>query len=78
MHVLIVGAGLGGLSCAIGCRRKGLEVTILERDERLTEVFVTIMISRQVLTFAGSTEQVSNYHQTLPASWTATVCSPDW
>ena len=38
LEVLIIGAGLGGLSCAIGCLRKGLKVTLLEKDAELTEV----------------------------------------
>lgn len=37
LNVLIVGAGLGGLSCAIGCLREDLSVTVLERDAELTE-----------------------------------------
>lgn len=30
-HVLIVGAGLGGLACAIACRRQGLCVTVVDQ-----------------------------------------------
>ena len=37
-HVLIIGAGLGGLSCAISCLLEGLDVTILERSPVLGEV----------------------------------------
>ena len=36
--VIIVGAGLGGLSCAIACRREGLEVLILEKAPAITAV----------------------------------------
>ncbi|KAK7455004.1 hypothetical protein CaCOL14_006066 [Colletotrichum acutatum] len=35
MRVLIIGAGLGGLACAIACRREGFEVVVLERANRL-------------------------------------------
>lgn len=38
MHVVIVGGGLGGLSCAIGLRRHSIEATIVEKDAKLTEV----------------------------------------
>ncbi|KAF0330560.1 salicylate hydroxylase [Colletotrichum asianum] len=31
MKVVIVGAGIGGLVCAIACRREGIDVTVLER-----------------------------------------------
>lgn len=38
MKVIIVGAGLGGLACAIACRREGLEVEVLERAPEILEV----------------------------------------
>lgn len=37
-HVLIIGAGLGGLSCAISCLKEGLTVTILEKAKELGEI----------------------------------------
>lgn len=40
MKVVIVGAGLGGLACAIACRREGIEVEVLERTRELAEVSV--------------------------------------
>jgi 2-polyprenyl-6-methoxyphenol hydroxylase-like FAD-dependent oxidoreductase len=36
--VLIVGAGLGGLSCAIACRRQGVDVEIVERAPKIEAV----------------------------------------
>lgn len=33
MHVLIVGAGLGGLAVAQGLRNKGISYEIFDRDE---------------------------------------------
>lgn len=36
--VIIIGAGLGGLACAIACRRYGLEVIVLEQAPRITPV----------------------------------------
>jgi len=38
VHVVIVGAGLGGLSAAIGIARAGHQVTIVERSQHLGEV----------------------------------------
>ncbi|KAH9214552.1 hypothetical protein DL95DRAFT_389528 [Leptodontidium sp. 2 PMI_412] len=34
LHVLIVGAGFGGLGCAIACRRQGLKVTVFDQVEK--------------------------------------------
>jgi salicylate hydroxylase len=39
-RVIIVGAGIGGLSCAISCRQQGLEVLILEKAVAITAVCV--------------------------------------
>ena len=39
MHVLVVGAGLGGLCLAQGLRRSGLAVTVYERDSGVTARF---------------------------------------
>ena len=41
LHVLVVGCGLGGLACAIGCCREGLRVTVLEQASELAEVCIT-------------------------------------
>jgi flavin-dependent dehydrogenase len=35
MKVVVVGAGLGGLACAIACRREGVDVVVLERAEEI-------------------------------------------
>ncbi|TGZ77296.1 FAD/NAD(P)-binding domain-containing protein [Ascodesmis nigricans] len=44
LHVLIVGAGLGGLSCAIATRLSGHRVTVLEQSPSLGEVGAGIQI----------------------------------
>ncbi|KAF3808726.1 FAD-dependent monooxygenase OpS4 [Colletotrichum gloeosporioides] len=38
MKVLVIGAGLGGLACAIACKREGLEVVVLERANRIVPI----------------------------------------
>ena len=37
-HVLVIGAGLCGLTAAIGLSKAGIRVTILERSSELREV----------------------------------------
>lgn len=38
LKVVIVGAGLSGLSAAISCAQAGHHVTVLEASDKLTEV----------------------------------------
>ncbi|KAL3481705.1 hypothetical protein BJX99DRAFT_243417 [Aspergillus californicus] len=42
--VVIIGAGLGGLSCAIQCRHSGLEVIVLERAPEIQSVGAGIQV----------------------------------
>ncbi|KAJ5932592.1 hypothetical protein N7516_007081 [Penicillium verrucosum] len=44
MKVVIVGGGLGGLACAIACRREGINVEILEQSPEVHEVGAGIQI----------------------------------
>jgi salicylate hydroxylase len=44
LEVLIVGCGLGGLSCAIACKRGGLDVHILEKAAKIMPVGAGIQI----------------------------------
>ncbi|KAK1543947.1 hypothetical protein CPAR01_04580 [Colletotrichum paranaense] len=44
MKVVIIGAGIGGLVCAISCRREGLEVVVLEQAAALQPVGAGIQI----------------------------------
>lgn len=43
MKVVIIGAGIGGLVCAISCRRDGLEVVVLEQAASLQPVSIMLM-----------------------------------
>ena len=45
MHLIIVGAGLGGLSAALCCLKHGLKVTLLEQATELREVGAGVQIS---------------------------------
>ena len=38
MHVVVIGAGLGGLSSAAYLSRSGHNVTLLERDENIPQL----------------------------------------
>lgn len=44
MKVIIVGAGLGGLACAIACCREGIDVVVLEKSPEAQEVGAGIQI----------------------------------
>ncbi|KAL3300740.1 salicylate hydroxylase [Colletotrichum asianum] len=44
MKVLVIGAGLGGLACAIACKREGLEVVVLERANRIVPIGAGIQV----------------------------------
>lgn len=47
LRIIIVGAGLGGLACAIQCRLAGHEVTILEQAKEIGEIGAGIQIPPQ-------------------------------
>lgn len=38
MHVVVIGAGIGGLAAAVALRRAGAEVTVLEHSRQLSEI----------------------------------------
>jgi salicylate hydroxylase len=44
-HILIAGAGMGGLAAALGCARAGLRVTLAEQAETLGEVGAGLTLS---------------------------------
>ncbi|OHE95128.1 hypothetical protein CORC01_09515 [Colletotrichum orchidophilum] len=44
MKVVVIGAGIGGLVCAISCRREGLDVVVLEQAPGLKPVGAGIQI----------------------------------
>lgn len=45
MHVIIAGAGIGGLTTALCCLREGMEVTLLEQAKELREIGAGVQIS---------------------------------
>ena len=55
---------LGGLSCAIACRREGLNVTILEQSKQMSEVSTSMLLLNRLADRFTRLEQESNYHQT--------------
>lgn len=44
MHVLIVGAGIGGLTAALCCVARGIDVTVLEQADALNEIGAGIQL----------------------------------
>ena len=45
MHVVVAGAGIGGLTAAIACRKAGLDVTVFEQAPELKEIGAGIQIA---------------------------------
>lgn len=45
LNILIVGAGIGGLTAALGLRKNGHNVTVYEQSKLATEVGAAIMLS---------------------------------
>ena len=43
INVIIVGAGLGGLACAIECRRKGHNVIVVENAPEIMRIGDTLV-----------------------------------
>ncbi|KAK1973092.1 FAD/NAD(P)-binding domain-containing protein [Colletotrichum sublineola] len=44
MKVLVIGAGIGGLVCAIACRKEGFEVVVLERADQIVPIGAGIQV----------------------------------
>lgn len=44
MRAIVIGSGIGGLSCALGLRKVGIDVTVYERASELREVGAGIML----------------------------------
>ncbi len=42
LRVIVVGAGIGGLTAAVACKEKGFTVTVLEATEKFTHVSLTV------------------------------------
>jgi len=61
-HIVVSGAGIGGLAAALALRARGSEVTVLERADAITEVGAGLQISpngARVLEALGLAERIA-------------------
>lgn len=49
MKAIVIGGGIGGLSCAIALRKAGWEVTVFEQNEKLTENGAGIVLAANAM-----------------------------
>lgn len=71
MRVLIVGAGIAGITAAIALRKRGIDVTVLEQASELKEIGAGIQIAANgslVLRELGLEEEVAR-HGVIPQSY---------
>jgi salicylate hydroxylase len=64
LHVVVVGAGLGGLACAIACRQHGLKVTVLERTDEIRPVGAGIQLpsnASKIMRRLGLSDQLTQH-----------------
>ena len=62
LKICVIGAGIGGLACALALRQRGAEVVVLEQAEAITEVGAGIQVSpngMKVLTALGLGDTVA-------------------
>lgn len=67
LDIMLIGAGLGGLSSALFLRRHGHTVTVLESSKQLSEVGAGIQIppnSTRILDHYGLTEELEKVTST--------------
>lgn len=71
MHVIIVGAGIAGMTAAIALGRRGIDVTVLEQASELKEIGAGIQIAANgslVLRQLGLEDEVA-HHGVIPQSY---------
>lgn len=70
MRVLIIGAGLGGLACAIACRKEGFEVVVLERASKIVPVSQTTLLPLYIeMQLADGSALADRCGHSSPAKW---------
>ncbi|PVH74524.1 FAD/NAD(P)-binding domain-containing protein [Cadophora sp. DSE1049] len=76
-NVLIIGGGIAGFACAVGLRRKGHEVTVLERSANLQTFGGSLLISSNALRVIEDYGLLKNFHEVAEPWATHTVIRHD-
>ena len=67
--VLVVGAGIGGLTTALALAQRGFAVAVFEQAERLEEIGAGIQLSPNASRILRAVERIAKKPREKPTEW---------